>query len=275
MEGWLSADPVLSTAPMPACPHPLTVRPCGSCQVPSFTRRLRPRGWPPAPTPLRLRHRLAFRARCCAESFCAASAAPVLSSSVIQPLLIRAHCVLDNNSMLGTHEQPNVRKVEKLRCNSACPFATGRSEARRSDLLKVAWAKPEQGIGLALWLLTQHLCPSPTPAAVHRSKPWHSVMGRQQILNGWRGHCWPGAGPVGWPALHCPFCSLLNNASRWVSRELLCSGVRWHRRWFSGETDGSQRSDSESSSLGKLIAWMQEKRLGQRCSRESGPPASL
>ena len=113
-----------------------------------------------------------------------------------------------------------------------------------------------------IWLLTQHLCPCPTPAAVHRSKPWHSVMGRQQILNGVGGHCWPGAGPVGWPALRCPFCSLLNDASRWMSREVLCSGVRWHRQWFSGETDGSQRSNSESNSLGKLIPWMQEKCLG-------------
>ena len=120
-----------------------------------------------------------------------------------------------------------------------------------------------------------YLCPCPTPAAVHRSKPWHSVMGRQQILNGVGGHCWPGAGPVGWPALRCPFCSLLNDASRWMSREVLCSGVRWHRQWFSGETDGSQRSNSESNSLGKLIPWMQEKCLGQRCGQESGPPASL
>lgn len=56
---------------------------------------------------------------------------------------------------------------------------------------------------------------------------------------------------------------------------MLCSGVRWLRRWFSGETDGSQRSNSESNSLGKLIPWMQEKCLGQRCSQESGPPASL
>lgn len=52
-------------------------------------------------------------------------------------------------------------------------------------MLKVTWAKPEQGIGLALWLLTQHLSPSPTPFLTNPplppsagSEPWHSVMGR-------------------------------------------------------------------------------------------------